>query len=66
MTPNVAYNKFISGPNIQQKIPAIPKTIDIMKSRGPQTVKSVVVVTAYKVIAIHTPAVKHTASIISL
>ena len=47
-------------------MPAIPKTIDIMKSRGPHTVKSVVVVTAYNVMAMHTPAVRHTASIMSL
>ena len=47
-------------------MPAIPNTIEMIKSRGPHTVKSVVVVTAYKVIAIQTPAVRHTASIMSL
>ena len=37
-----------------------------MNRSGPQTVKSVVVVNAYKVIATQTPAVRQTASIINL
>lgn len=50
------------NPNKDRKMPATPKTKPKIQSKGPKTVKSVLVVIAYIVIAKTTANVKHAAS----